>query len=96
MQDGVDARGDLVAALALEALEVCAYRSSIAALRLHRVLRSAIVARQRALESEQIGERAGGRLPDRGRTAEVAMLLEQRDPQPGRRTTARASARARR
>src|SRR6185295_7002421 len=34
--------------------------------------------RDRLLEREQVGERAGGGLPDRRRLAEIAMLLEQR------------------
>jgi hypothetical protein len=43
---------------------------------------------QRALEIEQMLERAGNRLPHRDRVAKVSVLLEQRHPKPGDRTTA--------
>ena len=82
MEDGVDARGDAVAVLPLEALEVSVVSGE------H--LRSATVARlgeggsllrQRSLEREEIAERARGRLPHGRSPGEGAVLLQQAEPQ---------------
>ena len=76
----VDAGGDRVAALAIEALEIAVVPgqhlrgAAVARLRQGRGL-----FRQRVLEREQLAEGAGGGLPDRGGTTEIPVLLHDRD-----------------
>src|SRR6185295_17624612 len=79
VEHGVDAGGKGIAALSIEALEIAVVpgqhlrRAAVARLRECRGL-----LRQRVLEREQLAERAGGGLPDRGGAAEVPVLLHDR------------------
>ena len=85
VEDGVDPGGEGVAALAVEPVEIAVVRGQ------H--LRRAAVARfgqrgrlrrERVLQRQQVGERAGGGLPDRRGAGELAVLLHDRVSQAAR------------
>ena len=81
MQHCVDARGDGVAALTLEALEVFAVLCQGAGRGVMGEIGGLV--HQRLLQRQQLGELPRRGLPNRRRGAEVAVLLQQRHPQPG-------------
>ena len=65
LQHGVDARGDRVAALALEALEVAPVARQLLPRSSSRIAERVGLLGERLLEREQLGERARRGLPDR-------------------------------
>ncbi len=75
MQHRIDARGDGIAAVALEPFEIFA----VARQRLRRVVMREVrgLLDQRLLQRQQLGQLAGGGFPHRRRRTVVAVLLEQ-------------------
>ena len=85
VEHGVDPGGEGVAALAVEALEIAVVaRQHLRRAAVARLGERGRLLRQRVLQREQLGERAGRGLPHRRGAGELAVLLHDRVAEPAR------------